>query len=289
MKKAFFRFPGFLYGLILIGALGLTIWSQQNPAKVQAPPAESKMMMMTDLQISISRCPGTARAGQELGASFKVTATNAGRMPVRDVAVDIVLSRRSHCAVPTPVAVYSPNYSDGVLLKGGREHISLNAGETKEVTLNGTNKIPDDTPSGTYFLCAVIDAGNKVPEINETNNCSCCSIQITGCPAIADIVNPRILEASGGTVGPARIKLAWSFSPATAEKPTKLQITIYRQQADGTWYGVMPMDAPYEVTPPSSTVADVGIFRLFSGNHKIVFKAWYSCNRIKEFTFILPV
>lgn len=134
----------------------------------------------TDLTIKITNCPKSAKAGQELGATFQVTATNHGDIAVKDVAVDIVLRKDTSCPVPAPYAVYSPNFSNGVLLKGGREHVSLNPGQTLNVKLNGTNTIPADIPSGSYYLCAVIDAGDKVKEADEKNNCSCCPLKIAG-------------------------------------------------------------------------------------------------------------
>ncbi len=141
-----------------------------------------------DFSIKISNCPSTAKAGQELGASFKVTATNHGDTAVKDVAVDIVLRSDTSCPSPAPFAIYSPNYSNGVLLKGGREHISLKPGQTADVKLNGTNTIPADIPTGSYYLCAVIDAGNKVKEVNEGNNCACCPIKIVPDEGKPDLV-----------------------------------------------------------------------------------------------------
>jgi hypothetical protein len=146
-----------------------------NPLKEVMRPA-----LRPDLTIAISRCPGTAKPGQELGASFVVQATNSGGVAVKQVGVDIVLKKAPRCPGPVDWAVYSPNFSDGVLLKGGREFIDLNAGETKPVKLNGTNAIPADTPAGTYYLCAVVDSGNTVAESNENNNCACCRLVIEG-------------------------------------------------------------------------------------------------------------
>jgi subtilase family serine protease len=62
-------------------------------------------------------------------------------------------------------------------------------------TLGGV--IPADTPPGAYFLCAVIDSGNKVVEENEGNNCACCRIQVMPKPAIgaAPDVTPIQLPA----------------------------------------------------------------------------------------------
>ncbi len=153
-----------------------------------------------DLTIRIMRCPGMAKPGQDLGASFVVMATNNGRTPVKQVAVDIVLKKNPRCPAPAGLAVYSPNFSDGVLLKGGREFVDLNGGETKPVKLNGLNTIPADTPPGNYYLCAIIDAGNKVVEANEGNNCACCPIKIVAgtAPEITGYREP--CGKKGGTV-----------------------------------------------------------------------------------------
>ena len=159
--------------LVLSFTLAAQTGAATKPMKEVMRPA-----LKPDLTIAISQCPGTVKAGQELGASFVVQATNSGSVAVKQVGVDIVLKKAPRCGGPVDWAVYSPNFSDGVLLKGGREFIDLNAGQTVPVKLNGMNVIPADTPAGTYFLCAVVDAGNKVAESNENNNCGCCQIVI---------------------------------------------------------------------------------------------------------------
>lgn len=136
-------------------------------------------MMVTaqaDLQIEIT-CPGNAVPGQELGKSIKVWVKNTGNQAAGQFAVDLVLSKTP--AVPVKFATYSPNYSDDVLLQGGREHVpSLNPGQRVEVTLNGNNKIPADTPDGLYFLGAVVDPGKAVSERKERNNVATCRMVI---------------------------------------------------------------------------------------------------------------
>lgn len=106
------------------------------------------------------------------------------------------------------------------------------------------------------------------------------------CPRlpIAAIRDAQIIEASGGTVGFARLRLSWTYGPQ--EKPYKLLITVYRKQGTPpTWQNIMPESRPFEVIPPTSTTAGVTIFRLFAGEYKIDFTAYYSCNRKRVYSF----
>jgi hypothetical protein len=141
-----------------------------------------------DLAVRIKQCPKTIKPGHELGQAIKVVAINRSELDIKDVGVELVLKREPSCPVPTPAAVYSPHYSSGVLLKGGREQVSLVGGQKQEVKLNGPNMIPSDVPAGDYFLCAVIDAGDKIKESNEANNCSCCPIKIFGGAGKPDLI-----------------------------------------------------------------------------------------------------
>ncbi|MBN1196432.1 MAG: hypothetical protein JXA62_03410, partial [Candidatus Aminicenantes bacterium] len=129
-----------------------------------------------DLTARIS-CPGIASAGQELGKTIQVTVKNLGQVTAARFAVDLVLS--TDTAVPVKYASYSANFQEDCLLQGGREHeFNLAGGETRIVTLNGNNRIPADTPPGTYYLAAVIDAGDEVSESNERNNVVLCRLKI---------------------------------------------------------------------------------------------------------------
>jgi len=131
-----------------------------------------------DLSIRIMRCPKVVKAGEALGANFKIIGKSSFPGPINNVAVDIILSSDTNYPVPAPYATYSPNYSEDILLKGGREHISFTGPGIVNVKLNGINEIPNNTPAGIYYLGAVIDAGNKVSESNENNNVSFCRIRV---------------------------------------------------------------------------------------------------------------
>ena len=153
------------------------------PQEVESNKANFKILCKAagaekDLSIRITKCPKSVKQGQSLGATFQVTGKSTFPNALKSIAVDIILTSKQTYPVPVPYAVYSPNYSDGVLLKGGREHISFKGSGTVKVKLNGTNTIPADTPPGIYYLGAVIDAGNKAKEGNEKNNVSFCRIKV---------------------------------------------------------------------------------------------------------------
>ncbi len=129
-----------------------------------------------DLRVSIY-APASAYAGQQLEKSVKVTIMNYGKSAARNFSLDLVLSKDS--SIPIKFAKYSSHYSDDVLLRGGREFIRyLAPGKSINVVLNGTNTIPADTPSGYYFIGAVVDPGNKVSETSESNNVAVRRIKI---------------------------------------------------------------------------------------------------------------
>ncbi len=139
-----------------------------------------------DLTIQIQNCPQSAKAGQDLSASFQVAVTNQGKAAVKDVEVALVLKKNALCPPPGRPAVYSPDFFDGVLLREGRQYVSVEPGQTVAVKLYGANTIPANTPIGrTYYLCAVIAAGDKEKGDKEKGgkdegNCACCPIKIIG-------------------------------------------------------------------------------------------------------------
>ena len=141
----------------------------------------------SDLIVQIE-APISARAGDDVGPALKVMAQNRGVIPApgtigilnpsNGYVIDIVLSKDPE--VPAGYATYAPHYSEDVLLKGGRisNTADLRPGAKKKFRTGGG--IPDDTPTGQYFVCARIDSANKVPESNESNNVRCAKIKIQG-------------------------------------------------------------------------------------------------------------
>jgi hypothetical protein len=183
--------------LAMLFTPGISMAQQTTPKRtlVKKP---LMVKMARDLRIKIVRCPKrVVKAGEKLGDSFKVVAKSTFPGALKDVAVDIILTSKPTYPAPAPYAVYSPNYSDNVLLKGGREHITFPGAGSVPVKLNGTNQIPADTPAGIYYLGAVVDAGNKVKESNERNNVHFCKIKVIrrggGGKRLPDLTVPSVV------------------------------------------------------------------------------------------------
>ena len=157
---------------------------------------------LPDLTVKIRKCPKLIKPGTDIGSFIKVVAINRGAAPVRDVDLDIVLKKENYCPVPAPAAAYSPHFATGALLKGGHELVSLKGYDKQDVKLTGANTIPGDTPAGDYFLCAVIDAGNKIKESNEADNCACCPVKVVNSIGKPDLVIEKFAFKGWGKCEP---------------------------------------------------------------------------------------
>lgn len=169
-------------GIVLVLLVGFLV---VLPAFSQATQLQTKSLTIgrDDLTIKIVQCPkNVVTPGEELGNGFQVQAKSTFAGAVNGVVVDFILTSNPVYPVPAPYAVYSANYSNNVLLKGGRENISFAGPGVVNVPLNGTNQIPADTPPGVYYLGAVVDAGNKFNETSEKNNVYFCRLNVTGSP-----------------------------------------------------------------------------------------------------------
>lgn len=124
-----------------------------------------------DLAIILAHCPvPTVMAGQDLGPVLQVAAACLSTERVDDVAIDVFLTTDPNLVENRGQARYSPQFSDGVLLKDGREVVSFPGNGLLNVPLSGAVTIPPETPSGDYFLGVAIDTADKVEEADETNN-----------------------------------------------------------------------------------------------------------------------
>lgn len=132
--------------------------------------------LFPDLAVSLDQSPSSAKAGQNIGSLVRFNVLNYGKAKANKAMVDIILKNSPLASSPSSFAVYSPYYSDGSLLKGGRENVTIDKQGAIIVEPSGSLKIPFNTPEGNYYLCVVADAGNKIRESNETNNYVCKSV-----------------------------------------------------------------------------------------------------------------
>jgi hypothetical protein len=187
--------PGVLPVLVIFLVASVSAFGQQTIKKEAVVRTPVLKVMKGDLTIKITQCPRQiVKAGEELKTGFVVEGKSTFPGAVNSVVVDIILTSNPTYPAPAPYAIYSPNYADNVLLKGGRENISFAGPGNVNVTLNGNNTIPADTPGGIYYLGAVIDAGNKVHEANENNNVSFCRIKVIGAETkkMPDLIVPSL-------------------------------------------------------------------------------------------------
>ena len=170
------------------------------PEEVESNVAKFQMtcdQITPDLRTIILHSPSNARPGHELVAPFKVKVANNMQIDLKDIAVDIVLKKDNFCPVSTNSTGGATHYSDGILLKGGRERVSLKAGQTMDIKLTGPYTIPTNTPLGDHYLCAVVSAGDQIKKGPKTNNCSCRPIKITASADKPDLVIQRISFKEG--------------------------------------------------------------------------------------------
>ncbi|MBM9500212.1 CARDB domain protein [Leptospira sp. 201903071] len=91
--------------------------------------------------------------------------------------VDYIISKDQ--IVPEGYAIYSSTFKEDALLRGGRiSNTQDRPGNSYSRLPQETMYLPLDTPLGEYYLCARIDPGKKVHELDETNNTYCRKIKV---------------------------------------------------------------------------------------------------------------
>jgi hypothetical protein len=181
-----------------------------------------------DLSIAVVECPKTAKAGQDLGSMLRILVENTGELVQKDIALKIVLRNSPLCPKKGRPAAYSPMYYDGVLLRQGRELITVEPGKSLTVAPRGAITIPGNTPVGkTYYLCAVIDTEKPQQKADEFNVCACSPIKIIGAeegPLVTRLAEKCLVP--GGTL----TILGRNFGPDTgtvsAQASSGLSLTL---------------------------------------------------------------
>ena len=160
------------------------------------PLAESSL---PDLVANITG-PSTGKAGEPMASEVSVTVKNlgneaapgtispAGRVNVDGYLVELVLS--SDRSVAVRPATFSAGFMEDMLLKGGRVSRTYDVASGASLMVwdpataqEDDLQIPNDTPSGNYFICAVVDPSGTVDEEDESNNVHCAPLNIQGEPS----------------------------------------------------------------------------------------------------------
>jgi len=99
-------------------------------------------------------------------------------------------------------------------------------------------------------------------------------------PALATITSARIIECSGGTVGPGRLVIVWTYSSGL--KPKKLTIDVQRE---GEGSVLVPRGIVIEVSG-EETRKEVTIWRMWDVPYTLIFTAYYGPWGKRTYTFV---
>jgi hypothetical protein len=121
-----------------------------------------------DLVVTM-KYPFNGSPGQALGKDISLTIENKGTVPAENFDVQMVLSGDTD--IPVEPVTYAEEFKDNILLEQGKETVAaLQPGERAALSFKGSLKVPPGTAPGRYYLGAVVDAGDKIKELNEKNN-----------------------------------------------------------------------------------------------------------------------
>lgn len=223
-----------------------------------------------DLEVTIV-VPASAAAGEDIGPQIKLEVRNAGTSVAygtneagpKGYMVDLALSRDA--AVPAGLLSYSPEFQEDVLLAGGRVSNTgnLEAGEWAGYPVGGG--IPQDTPTGDYFICAVVDPRAMVIEADESNNTVCLPLAVKGYAQAAP-APPTELRPAPAPPPPTGVRPAPPPPPpppmevrpvAPPPPPTAVRPAPPPPPSAGGMEGISPPTAPppppsLRTTPPSA-------------------------------------
>ncbi|HSB12188.1 MAG TPA: CARDB domain-containing protein [Blastocatellia bacterium] len=144
----------------------------------RVPPGLGK----PDLTIEWVTYPSLLPAGGTIVVKVRVknigTAKAAGTASARaeGYMIDIMLSRDN--SVPDVEATYSPSFVEDALLGGGRISSTRDINPRESQEYGARVAIPANAPKPKIVICARVDSGNKIAELNERNNVACWSTSV---------------------------------------------------------------------------------------------------------------
>ena len=152
----------------------LLIASCSEPLSLE-PLALSRPDFIIDLSGISSALPG-----EDIGTRLieKVANIGTANSDLDYVQIDIVIS--TDTIVPSGYAIPSSTFREDALVLGGRDQAKngLSAGSSYILPANDSEILPVDLYPGRFYLCATVDPGNLIAELNESNNTSCIPVDI---------------------------------------------------------------------------------------------------------------
>ncbi len=160
-----------------------------EPISIEASAAVSSSdEALPDLSVVLTT-PPSAQPGEVIGANMVVKVWNLGNAaahgklapgtPDIGYGVDIYIATTTD--PPPSLPMFNTSFSENVLLLGGRANNTTVVPISDSVdysTQLSPSRIPADTPSGDYYICAWVDPEQNVIEENENNNTNCVPITI---------------------------------------------------------------------------------------------------------------
>lgn len=186
--------PGTKPGLILspVGPAKSSTTSVKNPepskGSINQMPVASPVARVApgpgkpDLTIEWVTYPSLLPAGGTIVVKVRVknigTAKAAGTASARaeGYMIEIMLSRDN--SVPDVEATYSATFVEDALLGGGRISSTRDINPRESQEYGARVAIPANAPKPKIVICARVDSGNKITELNERNNVACWSTSV---------------------------------------------------------------------------------------------------------------
>ena len=164
--------------------------------------------------------------------------------------VEIILS--SDREVPVRISRFSEGFIEDMRLKGGKVSRTddLASGDTfrawdATTASQGDLQIPSDTPSGDYFVCAVVDPGRTVDEEDESNNVGCFELAVEGVePSPTPAPGPVSSPEPTGEPTPVPVS-----SPEPTGEPTPAPVASPEPTGEPTPAPVSSPEPTVEPTP----------------------------------------
>jgi hypothetical protein len=214
--------------------------------------------------------PASAAPGSDVGRQLEIVVGNAGSAPAagtlsagrKGYMIDIVLVRKT---MPAGFATFSPQYFDGVLLRGGRVSRTKDLAPGDKTVYRTGAVLPADTPAGRYRLCARVDPGRVVTEPDEKNNTACIALTVKRLQAVRgirrlmplfkgnlpdlEVVTPDTLKPLPDPVAPGK-----PMAGGEAERQVLADGTLVIRFEDG-WVQRLRPDGQIELVDPEGRVS----------------------------------